>query len=132
MHTAFAAPTEEQWEPTPHTTHTSSKAGFCDGESAAYEAFCEKILSVFWQSSGYISCMQMEIAHGGGASFRQIGVSFDCPDFGELASKLEDASLPDQEVYFACACTRVCACVSPALSSAITCAEGGTRAVGAG
>lgn len=53
VHTAFAAATEEQWEPTPHTTHTSTKAGFCDGESAAYEAFCKKIRGVFWQSSGY-------------------------------------------------------------------------------
>lgn len=72
----------------------------------------------------------MAIARGGGASFTPTGVSFGCPDFGELASKLEDASLPNQEVYFACACVRACACVSPALSSAITCVEGGTRAVG--
>lgn len=56
VHTAFAAATEEQWEPTPHTMHTSTKAGFRDGESAAYEAFCKKTLAVFWQSSGYHVC----------------------------------------------------------------------------
>lgn len=101
---ALAAATEEQWEPTPHTAHTSTEAGVCDGESAAYETFSKKKKRSLVSSgkAQVLSCMQMAIARGGGPSFPQPGVSFDCPDFGELASKLEDASLPGLEVYVVC------------------------------
>lgn len=58
----------------------------------------------------------MQMAIGGGASSPQTAGSFA---FGELASELGDASLLQQEVYFAC--------VSAAVSSAITCVEGETR-----